>query len=255
MNHHFNTVDEKVAEAELFLQHMAEPKFAPALFNSYLSAFLSACRTITLALQQFKHIPRFMEWYEPHRNRLRTDPLARFFLEARNAHLHGGPSVAPRAMIQGGNVSYFFGRTESGDEPQEDALTVCRNYFLILLEIVYDCYVKLGVHIDPQQYFTKEHFAAQGRDIDHAEAESYGWIMESLIEEGWDEDGRWHELRAHVEASKINHLFYSYLGKPTPQPIEPEHFEDFAFTPEDKGWLHVPAGFQSIEEYMKSRKG
>src|SRR5881394_41239 len=74
---------------------MAEPRFAPALFNSYLSAFLSACRTITLALQQFKHIPRFSEWYEPHRDRLKSDPLARFFLKTRNLHVHGGPAVAP----------------------------------------------------------------------------------------------------------------------------------------------------------------
>jgi hypothetical protein len=250
MNHDFNTVDEKVAEAELFLQHMAQPAFAPAQFNSYLSAFLSASRTITLALQQFKHILGFVEWYGPHRSRLKTDPLARFFFEARNSHIHGGPSVAPRAMIYDGNVSYFFDRT--GDQPKEDVLTVCRNYFVILLEIVYDCYVKLGVHIDPQQYFTKEHFAAQGRDIDHAEAELYGWIMQSLIDDGWDEDERWHELRAHVDQCKINHLFYSYLGKPTPQPVEPEHFEDFVDTPKEEERLYIPAGFASIEDYIKT---
>ena len=47
------------------------------------------------------------------------------------------------------------------------------------------------------------------------------------IEKVWNDDDRWPELRAHVEESKINHLFYSYLRKPTPQPIEPENFKDF----------------------------
>jgi hypothetical protein len=253
MDHTFDTVDEKVAEAELFLQHLAEPEFAPALFNSYLSAFLSACRTITLALQQFKHIPGFVEWYEPHRIRLRTDPLAKFFIEARNDHLHGGPSVAPSATIYKGHVRYFFRKLDTIESPKDDALTTCRTYFILLLEIVYDCYVKLGVHIDPQQYFTKEHFASQRRDIDCAEGELYGWIMQSLIDDGWDEDERWHELRAHADQCKINHLFYSYLGKPTPQPFEPEHFEDFVDTPKEEEWLHIPAGFTSIEDYIKTR--
>ena len=151
MDHTFDTVDEKVAEAELFAAH-GQPEFAPSPFNSYLSAFLSACRTITLALQQFKHTPGFVEWYEPHRNRLRTDPFAKFFLEARNDHLHGGPSVAPRASIYKGDVRYFFRKLETVNSPEDDALTTCRNCFILLLEIVYDCYLKLGVHID-QQYF------------------------------------------------------------------------------------------------------
>jgi hypothetical protein len=253
VDHTFDTVDEKVAEAELFLQKMAKVSFAPATFNSYLSAFLSACRTVTLALQQFTNIPGFLEWYEPHRDRLKTDQLAKFFLEARNDHLHGGPSVAPSASILGDDVKYFFRKSEKGYTPTVDVVTGCRNYFILLLEIVYDSYVKLGVHIDPQQYFTKEHFASEGRGIDHAEGELYGWIMSSLIEEGWDEDDRWQELRAHVDECKINHLFFSYLGKPTPQPIVSEHFEDFAYTPEERGWLYVPAGFASLEDYENSR--
>ena len=128
-----------------------------------------------------------------------------------------------------------------------DALTTCRDYFVLLLEIVFDCYVELGVHIDPQQYFTKEHF---GAGIDVAETEVWGWVCTSMIENGFDEDARWNELRSRVSECKINHLFFSYLGKSTPGPLEPEEYEDFAFTPEDKGWLHAPAGFASIADYQ-----
>lgn len=76
-------------------------------------------------------------------------------------------------------------------------------------------------------------------------------MCESLIDEGLTEDDRWHELRGHVKECKVNNLFYSYLGKVTPQPKEPEHYEDFAFTPDDKGWVKVPAGFKSREDYWK----
>lgn len=253
MDHTFDTVDEKIAEAEFFLQNIAALGFDLPKINYFLTAFLSACRTTTLALQQFKHIPGFEEWYKPHQDRLKSDPVARFVLEMRNSHIHGGPCPSASALVHQGNVQYFFRRTESEYTPSEDVVTVCRAYFVSLLEMVYDCYVKLGVHIDPQQYFTKEHFASQGRDIDCAEGEVYGWVMESLIEEGFDEDDRWQELRAHVDECRIKNLFYSYLGKPTPQPVVPEHFEDFEYTPEDKGWLHIPAGFNSLEDYQKSR--
>jgi len=87
------------------------------------------------------------------------------------------------------------------------------------------------------------------RDIDAAECEVWGWVRTSLIEEGYDEDDRWSELRARVGSCSINNLFYSYLGKVTPQPVEPDHFADFAYTPEDKGWVYAPAGFKSAEEY------
>jgi hypothetical protein len=64
--------------------------------------------------------------------------------------------------------------------------------------------------------------------------------MQLAIDDGWDADERWHELGANVDQCKINHLFYSYLGKSTPQPLKHEHFEDFAYTP-----LKTKGGYMS----------
>nr|NJM04760.1 hypothetical protein [Desulfobacula sp.] len=108
----------------------------------------------------------------------------------------------------------------------------------------------LGIHIDPQQHYTKEHFASLGKNIDHAESEIFGWINSSLKEEGFTEEDRWHHLRGRVGQCQINHLFYSYLGKVTPQPKEPDHFQDFDDTPDEKGWVYIPAGFETIEEWI-----
>lgn len=126
---------------------------------------------------------------------------------------------------------------------------------MVLLEIVHDCYVHLGIQIDPQQYYSKENYSGT---IDDAELEVCRWVCESLIEEGFDEDARWNELRGRVAECKINHLFFGYLGKSTPEPIMPEHYDDFAYTPEERGWLYPPAGFNSPDEfqaYIAGRRG
>lgn len=252
MSHTFDTVDEKVAETEFFLRKMTETYMDMFEFKCFFSAFLSASRTTTLAIQQFNDIPGFQEWYEPQRNRLKDDRLAKFFLDTRNEHIHGGPHPVSGGSFIKGKAKYYFSRPlNKRDQLQDDVVSVSLKYFITLLDVVYDCYVKLGVHIDPQQHYTKEHFSSMGKTIENAEIEVWGWIMSSLIDEGHNEDDRWHELRSRVGECQINHLFYSYLGKTTPQPLEPEHYRDFEYTPEEKGWTHIPAGFDSIEAYLK----
>jgi len=250
----FDTVDEKIAEIEFFLRKMSEDSIKPFELNCFLSAYLSAARTATLGLQQFKHLPGFDAWYKPHSDRLKQNAIAKFFLKTRNDHIHGGPYPVSGFSSYQGKRNYYFTRSDDTKPwKPKDVVSACFDYFLLLLEIVYDCYVQLGIQIDPQQYYTKEHFAIMGWDIEQAECEIHGWVCTSLIEEGFDEDDRWHELRAHVGKCKINHLFYSYLEKVTPQPTEPEHFQDFKYTPDEKGWIHTPAGFESIEADL-SRK-
>ncbi|MEP4094586.1 hypothetical protein [Reichenbachiella sp.] len=248
MVHSFETVDYKVSEVDFFLGKMISANRNWSEFSYYLSAFLSASRSVTLALQHFKSIPDFNDWYDTHQSKLKSDPLARFMLKKRNDHVHGGPIPIAGAMFYQGKSKYRF------EGQEEDVVSCCRNYFIELLKIVYDCYVALGVYFDPQQYYTKEHFAKADQTIDDAELEIWGWIMTSHVEEGYDEDDRWHELRGRVGECPINHLFKGYLDKVTPQPIEPEHFADFDLSDEEKGWNYIPHGFNSIEEYMKSVK-
>ena len=165
MDHTFDTVDEKVAESEFFLQKMVAANTDMFAFKCYLSAYLSAARTSTLALQQFKELPGFEAWYAPHRERLKLDPVAKFLLEARNSNVHGGPSPVSGGRFHQGEALYFFSSQETADvKTIEDIVSTCRRHFITLLEIVHDCYLHLGVHIDPQQYFTKEHFASLGRN-------------------------------------------------------------------------------------------
>lgn len=250
MSYSFDIVDQKVHETEFFLRKMIEAGSNWFEFSCYLTAYLSASRSITLALQRFKSIPGFEEWYESHQSALKSDPLAKFILEVRNDNVHGGPNPLVGGSFYGGISQYRF--KEQDKLEHNDIVSCCRAHFIKLLEIVYDCYVVLGVHIDPQQYYTREHFASMGLTIDDAELEIWGWIMTSYIEEGFDEDDRWHELRGRVGECQINHLFNGYLNKVTPQPIIPDRIADFNFTDEERGWAYIPPGFTTIEEYLKS---
>lgn len=193
MDNSFDTVDDKLAETEFFLSKMAEAGIDVFAFKCYLSAYLSSARTCTLALQQFRDvIPGFDPWYEPHRRRLQANPTARFLLEARNKHVHGGPYPVAGARFYKSVAEYRFEAFKGHEPASDDIVTACRDHFVLLLDVVYDCYVKLGIHIDPQQYYTKEHLGS----IDAVETEVRGFVCESLIEEGFDEDARWYELRA-----------------------------------------------------------
>lgn len=250
----FETVDEKIAEAEFFLGKMC--RSGDREFKWYFSAFLAATRTSTLALQHFKHLPSFDAWYAPHQQQLAASFLAKNFHAMRNEHIHGGDYPVGGSRSGGGQpMQFFFPRKSSKEDHPlgaQDIVSASRDYFLLLLEIVYDCYVKLGVHIDPQQYYTRQHYP--GGDIDVAETEVYGWISQTLISEGMNKAGRWHELRSYVGECVINHLFYSYLGKVTPQPKMPQEYYDIEPSPEDRGWIHIPAGFDSLEAYQHWRR-
>lgn len=251
----FDVVEEKVAETEFFLRKMAESNTDWFEFRCYHSAFLSAARTVTLALQRFKDLPGFDTWYGPHRQRLKGEPVAKLLLEARNSHVHGGPHPVRGSRIEAGRATYRFDRNIVPDSAAHarDVLSACFEHFALLLEVVHDFYLSpLGPEVDAQQYYTREHFEKLGKGIDDAEIEVWGWVMESYIEEGLDEDDRWHELRGQVGECSINHLFYSYLGRPTPQPFLPDHLQDFEYGPEDRGWVHVPAGYQSLADYDAS---
>ncbi len=252
MSKTFDTVDLKVAEAEFFLRKMSECKFDFAEFGFYFSAFLSAARTITLALQQFDHLSGFEEWYATHRETLKRNPIAKFFLDTRNDHLHGGGYPVRGGSNSKGVLTFHFRDYEhnSGELGTDDVMTRCRAFFLCLIEIVFDCYLKLGEQINPQQHYTAEHFSVLGKTINDAELELFGWTMESLKKEGCVDADRWSVLRKQVGDCQINHRFHAYLGKVTPQPVEPEHYQDFAPSDEDKGWVHIPAGFKTAEEWI-----
>ena len=74
----FELVESKLVEANFFLEKLANVKgFDAARF--YFSAFVSAARTVTFALQAvMKSVEGFAEWYSKEQDSLKADPTARY---------------------------------------------------------------------------------------------------------------------------------------------------------------------------------
>lgn len=216
----FGLVDTKVQEAEYFLDRIlaAEQDFFGVQCDAV--AFAASARSITFSMQaSLKGIDEFDEWYAVKQSQLKANRLARFFHEFRRVSQHiGGNAVVGGSRAPGERAVFHFGAgPELPDVPSEDVATACSNYFTLLLEVVYECYVSFNPLINGQWRFTKDHFLKIGKDIEDAEAElgfPRGWGKVS----GFDESIRWKYLRRQADGCNIQSQFEQWLGKRVPHP-------------------------------------
>lgn len=220
----FSLVDSKVTEADFFLKKMAECGYNLYEMRFYLSAFISAARTITFSLQSvLSKTNGFDEWYLTHQNSLKEDAVARFFHNFRRFNQHTGENLANAGA--GGpdqeTLYWFVPTPDISKVPSKDVLTASRQYFTQILEIVFDCYLQFGPEIDEQQRYTSNYFSKIDKTIEDAE-EELGFPR------GWTDIGnpnfiehRWQALRDSATGCEINDIFYAYLNKHTPIPDRP----------------------------------
>ena len=99
---------EKLQEAEYFLGALVLTNGLEFQFN--LNAFLSACRSVTFALQKsMSGVRGFEVWYQARRAEMKADPALGFFLELRNICQHEGPvSYVGGSMLGTDQWSYRF---------------------------------------------------------------------------------------------------------------------------------------------------
>ena len=221
MSRSFGLVDAKVAEANFFFKLLKEAGLNFFHVRCYFSAFVSSSRSITYAMQaSIEDVPGFREWYAIRQKALRSNPLSRFFHEARVSDHHLGVNIVSGGEViaeQGGHkvLHYFASTGTDTPPPHTDVVTACHKYLTALIEIVYECYVQFGKYIDPYQYYSKEAFCSRGLTIGDAEEEVFGF-------RGWTEAPgvpifeRWRMIRESVAPCNINHLFREYLEKELP---------------------------------------
>jgi len=232
MSRSFQIVEDKIEEAEFFIEklHFKDtdfPRFDLKEASFYLSAFLSAARSITFCLQaSLSGLEGFQAWYERHQANLNDNELARFFLEARNLSQKVG-----YYPLQGGRIHrdengarhvelYFAPLEETGFVPTTDVVTECEAHFCLLLEIAVDCYKTFGSIIDPERYYTMENMRQLCLTIEDFEAElgyEKGWTEVP----GLSDEGRIELLREHAPKIGIDWIFRKYLG--TDRYGVPEH--------------------------------
>lgn len=222
----FGLVDEKLAEADFFLDKLASagPGLWPSRF--YFSAFVSSARSITFALQAvMSHFPEFSEWYEQQREILKTDPVCIFFLKTRTEIQHvginqlSGGSIARRT--DGSiDIKYYFNASNE-NAPDKDVVTACKEYLIVLTKIIALCYLKFGKLIDPFEYYTLDNMKALQLTIEDFEEQigmPRGW---TYIPNCSDQD-RLNAIRREVVGSDIRPILDKYLGKDWPDRISKE---------------------------------
>ena len=213
-------------EAEFFLNSLAGAGRLTFEARCHFSAFLSASRSITLALQAtMSDIPGFDEWYRQAQARLKIDPLARFFVEIRNDAVHRGLNPLDRVTLEHLRENLFmqlnhrspthtvvlpYPRGSEGTA-LADALQVSTEYFVSLVVVVYDCYEKFRHIVDPRWYFTIENFRASGKTIEDATLElgfPSNWFTRTI-----SEDAAWRVIRSQQPACLVNDIFERYLNR------------------------------------------
>lgn len=220
----FGLVEDKLHEAEFFLERLRTSSRLSFDAQCYFSAFVSAARSVTLALQaSMSGVPSFEQWYQGAQAKLKSDPLVPFFKEIRNDVVHKGLNPLDRVTLDHlredlleqkqqktrSHVLVLPDLQSKDSTVLADAVEASTLYFASLVQVIFDCYDRFKCVVDPQWYFTKDNFSASGKSFEDAVVElGFPPAWASCAPAG---EGRWRALRSLQPACLINDLFQKYL--------------------------------------------
>jgi hypothetical protein len=197
----FYIVTDKVAEADFFLERLIEAQGYSG-FPFYFSAFVSAARSVTFALQAvMAEIPDFDEWYAFERKGLQESSLAKFFVQLRN-HLQkiGSVPVSQSGKFDSegfiSTSSFIPIAADLENVPDGEVTDLSRRYLEEVLTVVGKAYRHFDVYVDPRALFT-----TRALDV-------LNWSVEDLEEalgfpRGWTHVPDW---EGDLEAERLNAL-------------------------------------------------
>jgi len=202
----------------------------------YFSAFVSAARSVTWAIQaSLSHVNGFETWYSTVQQRLQDDALSRFFVQTRNMVQKRGHN--PFGQVGLSHLAAHLERQMRCDHrpvlmipdpsaPNEvvlsDAIAACTKYFTDLVTVVWDCYEKYRTVVDERWYFTQEHFEQMHKSIEDA-LEELGFPRTWLAAlPGHGDADAWRVIRSQAAGCGINHVFQRYIGREIRGPDDDE---------------------------------
>jgi hypothetical protein len=210
-------LDDKVMQADFFLEKLTGCRFEFFEARCYADAFTSAARSITFSMQAIcAKVKDFEPWYAGEQERLKSDSACRFFNRYRTASIHIGDTPVSIASSRDGKALFFFRPTQDIPEvPEADVVTCCRTYFRTVVEVVFRMYKRFPFEFDDRWHYTREHFEARGLSILDALRE-FGYPKE------WEEagskagigiDDQWRLLRRQQTSGPvIQDIFQKYLN-------------------------------------------
>lgn len=171
----FGNVDNKLEEADFFLERISSKETGWYEVRFFFSAFVSSCRSVSFSMQaSLKGLENFDEWYDQRRSELRENSLARFFLECRNENQKVGSNQIMGGAMRNGGLLFFFGPLEDEQKivtPTIDVVSACEEYMKLMCELVDRAYQDFGLAIDPDQIYTPEGLQTLELTLEDVEAE------------------------------------------------------------------------------------
>ncbi len=201
----FWLIDGKLLESDFFLEQLrAAPDLDAARY--YFSAFLSAARSVTFALQKcLGGLAHFDGWYEDRQNELRHHAIATYFKDIRDQVIHQGLNPLERHVRGvGAIVGSNFYLVEGA--PERDVVVAGTAYMAILVRIAGDAYERFWTSIDLPDTLTPEDLASRGQTIEDIEEEfgfSRGWSASLAL----DQRLAWMKEFSKTEISRLRHRY------------------------------------------------
>ncbi len=226
MSYSFGAVEEKLLETHFFLTALQKTRVHSSESRFYFSAFASAARSVTFTLQYCMHgVDGFDEWYSGAREKLKANPLAKYFVEIRNDSQKKGGNPLNKVtrehlrqhladQLRGSSTSHVLIMPALHDDASTilaDASVISSKHFKSLVSLIFESYSTFKTSVDPRWYFTKEHFESKGLSLEDA-LEELGYPPEwgTFIS---SESDAWCTLRSMQPSCELNPLFEEYLGK------------------------------------------
>jgi hypothetical protein len=166
----FWLIDYKLREADFFLEKLrCSDELNEARY--YFSAFLSAARSVTYAIQVCLHgLGGSKEWWEERRQRLKDDAIARYFHLARNEGEHTG--LNPLQVQMRGSLptrSEFLLAAEN--MPELEAVRAGESYMALLVQIAGEAFGAYWSSLNLSPDITIADLQRTGRSLESLEEE------------------------------------------------------------------------------------
>jgi hypothetical protein len=210
MSASFDTVDNKLREADFFLGKFVAASRSILESQFYFSAFVTAARSVTFALQHvMADVDGFAAWYQERSQQLKDNELCRYFVFVRNEVQKQGSS--PVSMWGTDGSAFFVHWWEDPAIPVPDATVAeaSRQYMIVLAKLIYEVYRDFGHFVDPKVVYSRAGATKRGLSIEDLEEDAIGI-------RGWTSgiplDERYRLLREQASLPHIDDILTKYIG-------------------------------------------
>lgn len=187
MNHKsYDLVENKLNEAKYFLKQMRKDTHDGQVLGYCFSAFVSAGRSITMALERnMSKVDGFKQWYAEQQEKLKTNPLMRIMNDARIDTIHKGivrVGVPGIYIDEQGHLQLTNYLINTPDNPAirdyGDVFQASELYINSIQQLLDECKQRFPEFTEPGSLFTIEGLKARKMTIEDLEEQlgfDRGW--------------------------------------------------------------------------------